>query len=73
MEVNKELKAPLRQKAFNKIQQRLSITPESPDETFSLLLNNKRSLSRGEVGVGGVRGESLGIFQLINYTNNFFL
>lgn len=45
MKVNKELKAPGRQKAFNKIQQRLSITPESPDEMFSLLLNNKRYLS----------------------------
>lgn len=54
MKVNKELKAPLRQKAFNKIQQRLSITPESLDEMFSLLLNNKRCLSGG--GVGGEVG-----------------
>jgi len=43
--MNKKLKAPLRQKAFNKIQQRLSITPESLDEMFSLLLKNKRYLS----------------------------
>ena len=45
MKVNKELKAPLRQKAFNNIQQRLSITPEDLDEIFSLLLNNKRFIS----------------------------
>lgn len=62
MKGNKELKAALKEKAFNSIQQRLSVTPENLYEMFSLLLNNKMFLS------GNRKKKYLGIIQLINYT-----